>query len=268
MLFPADPAVPATFPVERAVESWAQFRRRAPLVHCLTNEVVQSVTANLLLAAGASPAMVVEPQEAAQFSALADALLINLGTLNQARAESMLAAIESANAAGTPWTLDPVGVGALTYRTTFAHQLLALRPAAIRANASEILALCGQPALGRGVDSGDDSLQALPAARELAQQTGAVVAVTGRVDYVTDGQETWAIPGGHPLMTRVVGTGCALSALVAGFCALEGPRRDRVAAACALMARAGERATAQANGPGSVLPRLLDEVYQQMEGGV
>ena len=266
MLSPADPAVPATFPAEFAAASWGQFRRAAPLVHCLTNEVVQSVTANLLLAAGASPAMVVEPQEAAQFSALADALLINLGTLNHARAESMLAAIESANRAGTPWTLDPVAVGALTYRTDFAQRLLALHPAAIRANASEILALCGHPALGRGVDSGDDSLNALPAARALAQQTGAVVAVTGRVDYVTDGQAAWAIPGSDPLLTRVVGTGCALSALVAGFCALEGRRLDQVAAACALMARAGERAAAQAAGPGSLLPQLMDEVYQLAEG--
>lgn len=263
MLSPTDPTLLA-LPADLADASWRALSRRAPLVHCLTNEVVQSVTANLLLAVGASPAMVVEPQEAAQFSALADALLINLGTLNHARAESMLAAIDSANAAGTPWTLDPVAVGALTYRTDFAHRLLDLRPAAIRANASEILALAGQPALGRGVDSGDDSLRALPAAQALAQQCGAIVAVTGAVDYITDGRQTWAVAGGDALLTRVVGTGCALSALVAGFCALEGRRLDHVAAACALMARAGERAAAQAAGPGTLLPHLLDALWQQV----
>ena len=116
--------------------------------------------------------MVVEPQEAAQFSALADGLLINVGTLNALRAESMRAAVAAANQAGKPWTLDPVAVGALSYRTAFAKQLLDEKPAAIRGNASEIMALSGLLASGRGVDSGDDSLAALPAARELAQRRG------------------------------------------------------------------------------------------------
>lgn len=121
------------------------LRQRAPLVHCLTNEVVQSLTANVLLALGAAPAMVVQAEEARQFAALADALLINIGTLYDARADSMLAAIEAANLAGTPWVLDPVAVGALRYRSDFAHRLLHLRPAVIRGNASEILALAGAP---------------------------------------------------------------------------------------------------------------------------
>ena len=95
--------------------------------------------------------MVVEPQEAAQFSALADGLLINVGTLNALRAESMRAAVAAANQAGKPWTLDPVAVGALSYRTAFAKQLLDEKPAAIRGNASEIMALSGLLASGRGL---------------------------------------------------------------------------------------------------------------------
>ncbi|WP_038882345.1 hydroxyethylthiazole kinase, partial [Cronobacter malonaticus] len=129
-----------------------QLRRHAPLVHCITNDVVQNFTANVLLALGASPAMVVDTEEAAQFAAIADALLINLGTLTHPQQQAMRAAIDGACAAGKPWTLDPVAVGALTLRTEFAREILARRPAAIRGNASEIRALAGESGGGRGVD--------------------------------------------------------------------------------------------------------------------
>ncbi|CAI1087911.1 hydroxyethylthiazole kinase [Serratia entomophila] len=255
-------ARPEALPGARAAACLTQFKRRPPLVHCLTNEVVQSLTANVLLALGASPAMVVEPGEAAQFSRLADALLINIGTLNAPRAESMLAAVAAANQAGTPWALDPVAVGGLAYRTAFAKKLLDEQPAAIRGNASEIMALSGLQANGRGVDSADDSLAALPAARELARRSGAIVAVTGAVDYVTDGQRDWAVVGGDALMTRVVGTGCALSAVVAAFCSLPGERLDNVATACGVMSHCGGLAAAAAAGPGSFTPAFLDALYR------
>ncbi|WBT59777.1 hydroxyethylthiazole kinase [Kosakonia oryzendophytica] len=238
-----------------------QFRRRSPLVHCMTNDVVQTFTANVLLALGASPAMVIEPEEAQQFSAIADALLINVGTLTRERADAMRAAIDSARAAGTPWTLDPVAVGALTFRTQFCQQLLTLQPAAIRGNASEILALAGMSAGGRGVDTTDTASTALPAAQMLARQTGAIVAVTGEVDYITDGERTLMVTGGDALMTRVVGTGCALSAVVAASCALEGNRLVNVAAACAFMARAGSLAVTKSTGPGSFVAEFLDALY-------
>ncbi|WP_061796534.1 hydroxyethylthiazole kinase [Serratia ficaria] len=252
-------ARPDALPGARAAACLTQFKQRPPLIHCLTNEVVQSLTANVLLALGASPAMVVEPSEAAQFSAVADALLINIGTLNAPRAESMLAAVAAANRAGTPWALDPVAVGGLAYRTAFAKRLLDEKPAAIRGNASEIMALGGLQASGRGVDSADDSLAALPAARELARSSGAIVAVTGAVDYVTDGRREWAVAGGDALMTRVVGTGCALSAVVAAFCCLPGERLDNVATACRVMAHCGGLAAA---GPGSFTPAFLDALYR------
>lgn len=238
-----------------------QFRHLSPLVHCMTNDVVQTFTANVLLALGASPAMVIERDEAWQFSAIADALLINVGTLTRDRADAMQAAVDSANAVHKPWTLDPVAVGALTFRSEFCQQLLARHPAAIRANASEILALAGMPAGGRGVDTTDTASTALPAAQKLARQTGAVVAVTGEVDYITDGSRTLMVTGGHVLMTRVVGTGCALSAVVAASCALPGDRLVNVAAACAFMAQAGSLAVAQSQGPGSFVPAFLDALY-------
>ena len=181
------------------------FRTRSPLTHCMTNDVVQTFTANVLLALGASPAMVIEAEEAEQFASVADALLINVGTLTAPRAQAMRRAIERAVAAGKPWTLDPVAVGALAYRTRFCQQILSLKPAAIRGNASEILALAGMSAGGRGVDTTDTASSALPAAIALARQTNAIVAVTGEVDYVTDGQRTQTITGGDVMMTRVVG---------------------------------------------------------------
>ena len=242
-----------------------QFRRRSPLVHCMTNAVVQTFTANVLLALGASPAMVIDSEEAPQFSAIADALLINVGTLTRERATAMRAAVESANAAHKPWTLDPVAVGALTLRTQFCQQLLALRPAAIRGNASEILALAGMSAGGRGVDTTDTASAALPAAQVLARQSGAIVAVSGEVDYITDGPRVLMVTGGDVLMTRVVGTGCALSAVVAASCVLPGDKLENVAAACAFMAQAGSLACAKSAGPGSFVPAFLDALY--MLGG-
>ncbi|EOV9672473.1 hydroxyethylthiazole kinase [Cronobacter turicensis] len=244
-----------------------QFRRHAPLVHCITNDVVQNFTANVLLALGASPAMVVDAEEAAQFAAIADALLINLGTLTRPQQQAMRAAIDSACAAGKPWTLDPVAVGALTLRTEFAQEILARRPAAIRGNASEIRALAGESGGGRGVDATESAHQARKAACLLARRSGAVVAVTGEVDYIIDGERTLAVEGGTAMLTRVVGTGCALSAVVAACCALPGDRLENVATACWLMKRAGEQAQAISRGPGSFASALLDSLHAQAFGG-
>mgnify|MGYP000908033130 CR=1 FL=1 len=196
------------------------FHQHSPLVHCMTNDVVQTFTANTLLALGASPAMVIETEEASQFAA--SALLINVGTLTQPRAQAMRAAVEQAKSSQTPWTLDPVAVGALDYRRHFCHELLSFKPAAIRGNASEIMALAGIANGGRGVDTTDAAANAIPAAQTLARETGAIVVVTGEMDYVTDGHRIIGIHGGDPLMTKVVGTGCALSAVVAACCTLPG----------------------------------------------
>lgn len=234
------------------------FRRSSPLVHCMTNDVVQAFTANILLALGASPAMVIDPDEAEQFAAIADALLINVGTFTTSQAEAMRRAIESAQAAGTPWVLDPVAVGGLTYRSDFCQQIIQQKPAAIRGNGSEIIALAGLSQGGRGVDSTDSASSALPAAQRLAQQTGAVVAVTGEVDYITDGTRTQTVSGGSILMTRVVGTGCALSAVVAACCALPGDRLHNIAAGCSFMKQAGTLAAGQGQGLGSFAVALLD----------
>lgn len=240
----------------------AAFRRHAPLVHCMTNSVVQAFTANILLALGASPAMVTDPDEAEEFAPLADALLINVGTFTSDQAAAMGRAIAAANAADTPWLLDPVAVGGLRLRREFCREIIALRPAAIRGNASEIIALAGGGEGGRGVDSTDSVVRALPAAKALAVQTGATVVVTGEVDYITDGIATRQVAGGDALMTRVVGTGCALSAVLAACCTLPGNRLDNLAAGCGWMKQAGRLAGVHRRGTGSFATAMLDALSE------
>ncbi len=137
------------------------FHQHSPLVHCMTNDVVQTFTANTLLALGASPAMVIETEEASQFAAIASPLLINVGTLTQLRAQSVCAAVGQAKASQTPWTLDPVAVGALDYRRRFCLELLSHKPTAIRGNASKH-SVAGIANGGRGVDTTDAAANAVP----------------------------------------------------------------------------------------------------------
>jgi len=234
------------------------LRKQAPLTHCLTNVVVTGFTANVLLSIGASPAMVIAEEEAAEFASIASAVLINVGTVTRDAASAMASAAAAARAAGTPWVLDPVAVGALGFRTRIALDLLEQRPAVIRGNASEILALSGASGGGKGVDSTASSDDALAAAQALALRTGAVVAVSGATDYITDGHEVIAVPGGHVIMTRVTGTGCSLGAVMAAFLGAGIPPVRAATAASAVFARAGEHAQEQARGPGSFAVAFLD----------
>ena len=218
------------------------IRARAPLVHNITNFVVTNLTANALLAVGASPAMVEGADEVADFAARADALVLNLGTLSPPRAA--------------------VAAGAIPTRAALGEDLLALRPAVVRGNASEIGALAGVPTgAGRGVDSTAAPEAALEAARLLARRTGTVVAVTGAVDYITDGTRIVALRNGHPMMTRVTGMGCTATALIGACLAVQ---RDPLAAAVhglTMLGVASELAMPRASGPGSLQVELLDRLY-------
>lgn len=249
-----------TWPHPEVVEDLAQLRQSAPLTHCITNSVVTNFTANVLLAAGASPAMVVTIEEVAEFVRVAQALLINVGTITTTDAEVMLKAAATAQQTNTPWVLDPVAVGALRFRTDIVYQLLRSKPTVIRGNASEILALCGFAGKAKGVDSTAPSLAALPAAFQLAEQTGAVVALSGEVDYITDGKEIITIPGGHEIMTKITGTGCSLGALIAAFLPVTRTAVRAASAASVIFAAAGERAFREARGTGSFCVGFLDQL--------
>lgn len=234
------------------------MRTRRPLVHCITNFVAMQPTANVLLAAGAVPAMVHDPAEAPEFAAKADALSVNIGTLSASWIDGIAGAVASASQAGRPWLLDPVAAGATAHRHRTATRLMAMRPGVIRANASEVLALAGHQSAGRGPDAADDTWAAELAAGELAADLGAVIAVTCETDFVTDGAAAWRVHGGAQVMTRVSGLGCALSALVAAFTACEADRLSATVAALACYAVAGERAAGTAPLPGSFAVAFLD----------
>lgn len=236
----------------------AALRERTPLVQCLTNSVVMQWTANVLLAAGAAPAMVDNPEEAGAFAAVADGVLVNLGTPRQETVDAMGRAVAGAAAAGTPWVLDPVGAGALPWRTRAMVDLLdRAAPAVVRGNASEILGLTGGRG-GRGPESVSSAEEALPVARDLAREQGSVVAVSGPVDHVTDGRRVVRVANGSPLLTKVTGGGCALGALVAAFAGTSGDPLLAAAAATATYTVAAEVAAEQAAGPGSFAVALLD----------
>jgi len=267
-------AVPST---ELVADALAEVRRQAPLVQCITNDVAMDIAANAVLAVGASPAMVSDPGEAAEFARIASALTVNIGTPHPRVVEGMTAAAAAAREAGRPWVLDPVAVGATALRNEICAALAAHRPDVVRANASEVLALAKLLGIatgagrGRGVDAGDAVNEAVEAARGLARRLGSVVAVTGAVDLVTDGEREVRVEGGHPLMARVTATGCALTAVTGAFAATSGAFAGTVAA-CAVFAAAGTRAGAVAQGPGSLRVALLDELYSldptRIAGGV
>lgn len=248
--------------VKRLWARVAAVRERAPLVHNITNFVVMNNTANALLALGASPAMAHSLDEVEDFVAVSQALVVNIGTLDSQQIAACKLAAMRAGAVGIPWILDPVGAGATPYRRTAASALARLRPSAIRGNGSEILALAQQSGQGRGVDSAHGSNMALSAARRLAAETGAVVAVTGAVDYVTDGTRVMAIENGHPLMTRVTGLGCSATAVIGAFLAVEADVLMATVAALAAFGVAGEIAAETARGPGSLQVALLDALYR------
>jgi hydroxyethylthiazole kinase len=244
---------------EDATRVLDELRRRSPLVHCMTNIVVAGFTANVLLAVGASPAMVENSDESAELARISDALLVNFGTLSPDRVLAMRSAVAAAAQAGTPWVLDPVAVGALTYRTRLAAELLAYRPAVVRGNPSELLSLAGATdRAGRGVDSTASSGDALVRATELARNAQTTVAVSGAVDYLTDGITVLEVHTGHPVMTQVTGVGCALGALVAACCAVESSPLIAAGAATTILTVAAEVAASTSSGPGSFAVGLLD----------
>lgn len=247
---------------EDVVRVLDQVRARGPLVHCMTNTVVAGFTANVLLAVGASPAMVDDAEESAEFAAIADAVLVNLGTLSPDGVSAMRLGAAAAAAAGTPWVLDPVAVGALAYRTTLAGQLMAHRPAVVRGNPSEVLSLAGVAGSGgRGVDSAAGPGAAARPAADLAARHGLVVAVSGAVDHITDGTTGVEVRTGHEWMTKVTGVGCALGALVAACCAVEDSPLVAASAATAVLTVAAEVAAERSAGPGSFAVGLVDALH-------
>ncbi|MTI09500.1 hydroxyethylthiazole kinase [Curvivirga aplysinae] len=224
-----------------------QIKLESPKVHCLTNSVVQNLTANALLAVGATPSMTIDPDEVTDFTSSAHSLLVNLGTLDASRKEAILRAVEAANEQNIPWILDPVLINRAPKRLAFAKELLSLKPALIRANSLEITAL--------NIPIG-----------ELLEMTDAVIAITGEVDEVfaldTNRETLYApIKGGHELMAHVTGLGCAGTAVIAAYLGVGEKRFEAVCAALDMIAKAGELAALESAGPASFQTVFLDQLY-------
>lgn len=240
-----------------------QVRSQSPLVYNITNFVVMNNTANALLAAGASPIMSHAHSEIEEMANITQALVINIGTLDEYWVESMLRASARYNQLGKPWVLDPVGAGATSFRNLTLEKLLHNKPSVIRGNASEIMALANvNTSVTKGVDSTAASSHALYAAQKLADETKAVICISGETDYIIDNTKIVEISNGHPLMTKVTGLGCTASALIGACIAHTDDVLEATVAAVSLLSIAGELAQQKANGPGTLQLHLLDILYQ------
>jgi hydroxyethylthiazole kinase len=247
---------------KQAGEILGRVRATRPVVHSVTNFVVMNSTANVLLAMGASPIMAHAPEELEDIVAIANSLVINIGTLAGHWIDSMHLACRLAIIGRKPFVLDPVGAGATRLRTETAREIVKnTPPTVIRGNASEILALSPEGGVTRGVDSMHAMEAAIEAAKGLALSAGTVAAVTGERDLVTDGRRTLVVSGGHSLMSCVTGTGCAASVIVGAFLAVEPDALIAAASALAFFGLAAERAAAGAHGPGSFWVKTLDELH-------
>ncbi len=254
--------VTASFVLKTAAEALAALREKRPLVHCITGHVAAHFSANALLALGGSSAMVEDMSEITPFVKMADALLVNTGTVTKPQTEAMRAAVSHANLNGKPWVLDPVAVGLLPLRTFIAKELMRRFPAMIRGNASEILFLAGnEDSICRGAESTASSDETLVQATRLAGVTRAAVLVTGPTDYVAgEGAPVVSISNGSPMMSRVAGIGSAQGLFGAAFLGTLGSkaRWEATLATALVTAIAGEMAAAKASAPGSYQIAFLD----------
>jgi hydroxyethylthiazole kinase len=250
--------------VRQAGRLLGELRAKRPLVQNITNFVSMDIAANVLLAVGASPAMVHAPEESRDFLTLAQALVINIGTLSSPWVESMEVAAKAARSLGKPWVLDPVGAGATGFRDSAVKKLIAHRPQVIRGNASEIMAVARVAGLTqenvkpKGVDSQNSSAEAEDFARALAIHLQCTIAATGTIDFITDGTNEIRLANGSPLMARVTAVGCSLSALVGAFVGIERDAFVATQSALAIYGVAGEMAGEMAIRPGSFRTAFID----------
>lgn len=256
-----------------AAKAWnhlTQLRNQSPLIQCITNYVSMDLMANTLLSAGASPAMIHSLREIPDFTPQIHALCINVGTLTDDWLPAMRTAAKLATQLGKPWVLDPVAAGATSFRLQACLELVELKPTVIRGNGSEIMALCkGSVGSSKGVDSSHESIHAVEAAKSLAQASGAVVAVSGAVDIITDGQRVVGAHNGVPMMQCITATGCSVTALIAAFVAIDPLHAlEATASALSIFGVAGEMGMDMAKGPASLRMHLIDSLYRLDEADV
>ncbi|PEA84385.1 hydroxyethylthiazole kinase [Bacillus pseudomycoides] len=238
-------------------------RESNPLVHNITNVVVTNFTANGLLAVGVSPVMAYAKEEVTEMASIAGALVLNMGTLRPEEVEAMLIAGKSANTHHVPILFDPVGAGATSYRTEVARHIPSeVKLAMIRGNAAEIANVINEKWEIKGVDAGAGNGDVVGIAKQAADELDTVAVITGKEDVVTDGEQTVIIRNGHPILTKVTGTGCLLTSVMGAFAAVE---KDYVKAAVAALTFYGVAAEIAAAktvelGPGSFQIEFLNQL--------
>lgn len=240
-------------------------RSKTPLVHCITNYVTVNDVANILLACGGSPIMADDIVEVAEITAISNALLINIGTLNERTIESMICAGMVANKKNIPVILDPVGAGASNLRNITVKKLLnQVKMSVIRGNLSELSFIAGLNSNTRGVDSNesDNINNPVEVAKTVAKNFNAIVAITGAIDVVTDGKRVAKISNGVPLMRKVTGTGCMLSAVIGAYIGAVSEVFEATVTAISSMGIAGELALKRVTnlGTGSFHIAIIDEI--------
>ncbi|WP_416148856.1 hydroxyethylthiazole kinase [Salipaludibacillus sp. HK11] len=243
----------------------------SPLIHNITNVVVTNFTANGLYAIGASPVMAYAKEEVENMAKVAQALVLNIGTLTKQEVEAMLLAGKAANLASTPIVLDPVGVGATPFRTESAKKLLTeLNIAVIRGNGGEIANLIDHSVEMRGVDSTAKMNDTVAIAKEVAKTWGTIVALTGESDVITDGDRVYTVDNGHFLQSKITGAGCLLSSVVGAFISVHDDLLEAVTCAVAFYGISAQVAAEKEPnmGPGHFQVHFIDALYQLTSGQI
>ena len=244
------------------IKAWKQLKLQQPLVQCITNTVAANYVANILLAAGASPAMIDNPFEAESFVKISGALSLNLGTPTTEQMQAIRISAQTAQAHQIPWILDPVGYGPiLKWRSDMVDELLLLKPTIIRGNASEISTLAGNQVKSKGVDSTLNSADVYNQAKVLLEHAECV-AISGESDFIISKEYSAVIQinGGSFLQPKVTATGCALGALIAAYSAITTPTIACISAHVHF-AIAGKLAFEKAQTVGSFNVAFIDEVF-------
>ncbi|PEQ94180.1 hydroxyethylthiazole kinase [Bacillus sp. AFS006103] len=246
------------------IETLGKVRKVNPLVHNITNVVVTNFTANGLLALGASPVMAYAAEEVADMAKIASSLVLNIGTLNPLTVEAMIIAGKAANESTVPVIFDPVGAGATSYRTETAQKIMSeVKISVIRGNAAEIANVIGEKWEIKGVDAGTTANgDTVTLAIKAAQTWNCVVVITGKEDVVSDGETTYLVRNGHPLMTKVTGMGCLLTSVIGAFAGVEKDLLQASVSALTFYEIAAEKAAAQTAGmgPGSFQIEFLNQL--------
>lgn len=248
--------------LKKTARNLIKIKKEQPLVHHITNYVAANSQANITLSIGASPLMAEHPKEVKEILSLVNCLVINTGTITPGQLNLIIKCVGLAAEIGVSFVLDPVGVSCSKIRLNLVKEILnKYRPAVIKGNIAEIKTLAGKATTARGVDSLEEEGEIESIIKEFADNYDIITAVTGRVDYITDGETVISIENGSPLMKKVTGTGCMTGSLIAAFQSVETDPLLAAIGGVLTMALAGEKAASDNSGPGTLFTGLFDQVY-------